>query len=345
MLLRHPDRDWDRLRRTLERRVRTWRAEHGPECEVIFRQDHPPGQQGLSDFTDMADLGIGIAGEPLARGFTQFMPKYLGQPMTVVDRAGAGGLIGTTWFAQQPADGYTMMLTPATPFNPVNILVTNARFTLDSFTFVNAQWTDYTILLVPKDRPWRTAAELLDAIRATPGKISTGVDFGSVGHITTIALLEALGLGPKAVRIVTFDGSGAMRTALAGGQVDFNIGQAEGATFIRDFIRPLAVFLDHRVAEYDAPLINDVLKAYNTSVPLINGSVRTLVFPAAFKARHPDDYARFVPACRATLASPEFRKWLSANQMAGDWVGEESTTEIIRANFEALKKYKDLIKP
>ena len=45
MQLRHPDRDWDRLRRTLERRVRTWRAEHGPECEVIFRQDHPPGRK------------------------------------------------------------------------------------------------------------------------------------------------------------------------------------------------------------------------------------------------------------------------------------------------------------
>jgi hypothetical protein len=59
--LRHPDRDWDRLRRTLERHVRTRRAEHGAECKVIFRQDHPPGQQGLSDFTDMSDLGIGIS--------------------------------------------------------------------------------------------------------------------------------------------------------------------------------------------------------------------------------------------------------------------------------------------
>ena len=62
----HPDRDWHRLRRTLERRVRTWCAEHGAEREVIFRQDHPPGQQGLSEFTDMADLGIRVAGELLA---------------------------------------------------------------------------------------------------------------------------------------------------------------------------------------------------------------------------------------------------------------------------------------
>jgi putative tricarboxylic transport membrane protein len=294
--------------------------------------------------TILVPFDVGGSADRLARGFAQYMPKYLGQPMTVVDRAGAGGLIGATWFLQQPADGYTVMLTPATPFIPINILVTNAKFTLDDFTFVNAQWTDYTMLIVPKDRPWRTAAELIDAIRANPGKISTGVDFGSVGHISTIALLKALGLGPEALRIVTFDGAGAMRTALAGGQVDFNIGQAEGAEVVREFIRPLAVFLDHPVADYDVPLINDVLKAYQTSVPIISGSVRSFVFPAAFKAKHPDDYAKFVAAYRMTLDAPEFRQWLHDKQMGGDWVGEERTSQIIRANFDALKEYKDLIK-
>ena len=292
----------------------------------------------------LVPFDVGGSADRLARGFAQFMPKYLGQPMTVIDRAGAGGMIGTTWFLQQPADGHTVMLTPATPFIPVNILVNNARYTLDSFTFVNAQWTDYSILVVPNDRPWRTAAELIDAIRANPGKLSTSADFGSVGHITTMAVLDALGLAPNAVRIVTFDGAGAMRTALAGGQVDFNIGQAEGAVVIRDLIRPLAVFLDHRVPEYDAPPINDLLKAYNTMVPLISGSVRTLVFPAAFKAKHPEDYAKFVSAYRATLADTDFVKWLQDNRMAGDWVGEDRTAEIIRANFDGLRKYKDLIK-
>jgi hypothetical protein len=76
MQRRHPERDWDRLRRTLERRVRTWSAEHGAEREVIFRQDHPPGQQGLSDFTDMTELGIRIAGEPLAHRLYHFVLAY-----------------------------------------------------------------------------------------------------------------------------------------------------------------------------------------------------------------------------------------------------------------------------
>ena len=66
--------------------------------------------------TILVPFDVGGSADRLARGFAQYMPKYLGQPMTVVDRAGAGGMIGTTWFLHQPADGYTVMLTPATPF-------------------------------------------------------------------------------------------------------------------------------------------------------------------------------------------------------------------------------------
>lgn len=50
------------VRRTLERRIRAWRAKRGPERDVIFRQMHEPGRMGLSDFTEMGDLGVYVAG-------------------------------------------------------------------------------------------------------------------------------------------------------------------------------------------------------------------------------------------------------------------------------------------
>ncbi len=61
---RHPDLGAG-TRRTLERRIRAWRAVNGPDREVIFRQEHPPGRMGLSDFTEVADLGVTIAGQNL----------------------------------------------------------------------------------------------------------------------------------------------------------------------------------------------------------------------------------------------------------------------------------------
>jgi transposase InsO family protein len=77
LLRRHPEMG-EGVRRTLERRIRTWRALNGPEQEVIFRQQHPPGRLGLSDFTDMGDLSITIAGEPLDHRLYHFRLAFSG---------------------------------------------------------------------------------------------------------------------------------------------------------------------------------------------------------------------------------------------------------------------------
>jgi len=64
MLRRHPELGMG-IRRTLERRISAWRAMHGQDQEVIFRQIHEPGKLGQSDFTDMDSIGIRVAGVPL----------------------------------------------------------------------------------------------------------------------------------------------------------------------------------------------------------------------------------------------------------------------------------------
>lgn len=74
---RHPDINRS-VRRTLERRIRMWKALNGPEQDVIFRQQQVPGRMGLSDFTRMGDLGISIAGDPLDHLLYHFRLAYCG---------------------------------------------------------------------------------------------------------------------------------------------------------------------------------------------------------------------------------------------------------------------------
>lgn len=50
--------------RTMQRRVRDWRALHGPDKEVYFEQVHPPGKEAALDFTSGNELGVTISGEP-----------------------------------------------------------------------------------------------------------------------------------------------------------------------------------------------------------------------------------------------------------------------------------------
>ena len=77
LMRRHPDLDQG-VRRTLERRVREWRALHGPQREIMFRQTHPPGQLGLSDFTDANELEVAVAGVPLDHRLYHFRLAYSG---------------------------------------------------------------------------------------------------------------------------------------------------------------------------------------------------------------------------------------------------------------------------
>ncbi len=75
---RHPGEFADSLLRTLQRRVRQWRALNGQEREIFFAQAHPPGRLGLSDFTVCDELGVAIGGSFLPHRLYQFTFAHSG---------------------------------------------------------------------------------------------------------------------------------------------------------------------------------------------------------------------------------------------------------------------------
>ena len=75
---RHPGAYGSNVLRTLQRRVRLWRAVHGAEREVYFAQEHPPARLGLSDFTVCDSLGVEIAGEAFPHRLYQFALAHSG---------------------------------------------------------------------------------------------------------------------------------------------------------------------------------------------------------------------------------------------------------------------------
>jgi len=66
LVSRRPDKYEEGQLRTLQRRIRAWRAADGPEKEVFFAQEHRPGEAMQTDFTWATELGITIAGESFA---------------------------------------------------------------------------------------------------------------------------------------------------------------------------------------------------------------------------------------------------------------------------------------
>jgi hypothetical protein len=75
---RRPDEfDMSQLR-TLQRRVRDWRALYGAPQEVMFEQEHPPGREGAFDFTDCCELGVTIGGVTFAHLLFTFTLSFSG---------------------------------------------------------------------------------------------------------------------------------------------------------------------------------------------------------------------------------------------------------------------------
>ncbi len=75
---RHPGRFSASHLRTLQRRLQEWRAQHGPDKEVYFPQEHPPGREAQIDFTHCKSLGVSIGGQPYAHLLFQFVLSHSG---------------------------------------------------------------------------------------------------------------------------------------------------------------------------------------------------------------------------------------------------------------------------
>jgi hypothetical protein len=73
---RYPGRFSQGQLRTLQRRVRVWRALLGPPEEVFFPQVHRPGVLCASDFTDLTELDVTICGEPFEHKLYHFVLPY-----------------------------------------------------------------------------------------------------------------------------------------------------------------------------------------------------------------------------------------------------------------------------
>lgn len=172
--------------------------------------------------TLVVPYGPGGASDLAGRALAESAKPFLGQPVTVINKPGAGGMNGARSVVESDADGYTvllarvgMALTPAV--NP------QATVDWDAYTFLSALEATPMILAVKGDAPYNTVEELLTAIKDSNGAMSYAASGATaIDGFSTQALLSDAGLDPlTAATLVPYKGGGALATALLGGHVDF----------------------------------------------------------------------------------------------------------------------------
>ena len=195
----------------------------------------PPGP-----ITMVVGWPAGGPSDAVARLVSAQMSRTLGQSIVIDNRAGAGGNIGSDIAARAKPDGSTIMLATATSHGLNSALYSRLNYDpLKDFAPIGMITTSPGVMLVPKDSPYRSVAELVAKARVQPGQLNYGS--GGVGSSQHLAGAVFRKLANVDVAHIPFKGTAPAMTDLMAGRVDFII--TTGALpFIRSGkVRPLAV--------------------------------------------------------------------------------------------------------
>ena len=157
-----------------------------------------------------------------ARAYATVAEKLLGQPVVVVNKPGATGMLGGLSGAQATPDGYTLTVGSVNLTNAVEWEIANGRkppFTRHDFVCIGSFTMSPTLLIVPADAPYKTLADFIHDAKAKPGQMAfcSGGLYG-MSHLPIEIFARAAGLK---FRHVPYSGGGPCLSAVVGKHVDF----------------------------------------------------------------------------------------------------------------------------
>src|SRR5215475_2111805 len=206
-------------------------------------QDYPTRQISL-----IAPYAAGGSTDLVARVLSEGLKARFNQPVTVDNRPGGNGVIGTREVVKAPPDGYTLLIgalgaqvlpavmAPNFPFDPVRDFIPVSLV---------AEWSG--VMLVRKGLPVNSLKEFIAYAKARPGALN----YGSSGHGSVVHLMAEIMMKATGIRMqhVPYKGGSSSMTDLMSGSLDVlftsspvAVGQAENPN-----VKMLAVAAKHRL--------------------------------------------------------------------------------------------------
>ncbi len=273
-----------------------------PDKPLTMIVPFPPG--GRTDLT--------------ARVVAQYLPRHIRQTVVVVNKPGAGGVLGAKEVAAAPPDGYTLGMfssavvtaqyTVATPTNLADYV---------PLAVVNI---DPMALAVKYDAPWKTLAELVSYARKNAGKVRLGMIPGASAQIFAGGFSKMANV--KTV-YVPFKGDADGVFALAGGHIEAHVAVPVSYKALADAkkIRMLGIAAAQR-----SQLYSDIPTFRENGVDLVIGSFHIVFTPKGTPA---DVQAELVQALAKTMQEPELRKQMDAANLGFAYMDQKETARFL----------------
>jgi tripartite-type tricarboxylate transporter receptor subunit TctC len=254
----------------------------------------------------------------LGRAMAEEMGQILSQQFVVVNREGAGGMVGVNVASQARPDGYTLLFGPPGPLTIQPHIRKDLAYTLDSFVPVCQVFENQFVVVVGHNSPLKSLDDVIKAARASPGKLTWGVfGLGGVPHLQFHSLL----LDAKADMVaVPYKSIATMMADATGGQLD--IGVTAFGSFGVGTVRVLASLAGQRNELYpDVPAAPEL--GYRVSDSAYGGFLAPKGTPA-------EALTALEGACAKAAQTARWKDVLKRTGSPGPYLGAEAYAKRLR---------------
>jgi len=266
-------------------------------------------------------VGAGGGDDFAARQVAAKLSELLGRQFFVENRPGAGGMIGQTFVAKSPPDGYTLLLAGGSMAGARYVNANMGYDLLRDFTPVSLIETSPFVLVANPALPTRSVSEFIALARSRPGKMTFGtlgagqIPYWSVVLFNSMAGIEALEIQYKSPADAIVD--------IITGRLDYFFAPVISAVGNREKLRALAVTTRER-----ADMLRDVPAMAEAALPAYEMPAwRSIMGPAGMSSEVVEILNR---AIARSLESPEVReRFLKAGS-----VPTPSSPEELRKRYE-----------
>lgn len=276
--------------------------------------------------------GTDAVGRMIATG----LQDALGQPVNVVNRTGAGGIVGHSAMVEADPDGYTIGLATA-EITTYGAIGTSEIGSAD-LTPIGLMNFDAAAFNISAKSEWKTVDQALKAIAAEPGKYkASGFPVGAAYHLAFANFLNVNGVDPTAVTVVPSQGAAPGFQELVAGGVAIVPSSLPEAASMRDanLVTTLAVLSAERLEAYpDVPTAEEA-----TGKPAVGGTWRGIVGPKGMEA---DTVAKIESALEGVYNSEAYQDFMKNRGFGMRWLpsGEFGSfmTEATENNAAVISK-------
>jgi tripartite-type tricarboxylate transporter receptor subunit TctC len=272
--------------------------------------------------------GAGGGTDVLARAFAEAAKNHLPQPITVINRPGASGMIGHGEMINAKPDGYKLAIV----FAEIVIVphLGLSKLSYEDFTPIARLNADPAAITVQAGAPWNTIEEFLATSKAKPGELKMGNSGnGSIWHLAHAALEDKVGVKYNPI---PFGGAAPAVLSLLGGHIDaVAVSPGEVAAHVQTGkLKTLAVMSEQRVKGFD-----NVPTFKERGIDLVIGTWRGLAAP---KGTPPDVIVILTEATRLSANEAVLRESLDRLSMGYSYADAETFRAGMKRDNEVFKQ-------